>query len=315
MQTIQTFAAFVVMATLAACQSILPYEISRRDSDVDRSDFAAPDGYDRSFSPAAHNFRRATSTVGEPVRLGRASERFELRNGDCDGADCSLPRARAEIELLEKANPAQIGQNIWYGWSFYNDTVPAFTKENSLRLVFGQWTMGGDQRPIFRFIQLGKGEGKFDQCDPRVCSETGTSQGDLVVQLDDMASFNGWENMENDSYICRLFDLTQQRGKWVDLTVNTNFSTGIDGYLRIWVNGNLVCDYSGPVVSPASAKVGKTPGHRRGIYSSWDKRWRQAMSNAPKPRLVVYYDEFRTGSTRADVDVQIRLASSASAVD
>jgi hypothetical protein len=70
-----------------------------------------------------------------------------------------------------------------------------------------------------------------------------------------------------------------------------------------------------PLVSHSSAEVGRKPEHRRGIYSSWDKRWREATADAPKPELVVYYDEFRIGATRKDVDLRIRLASSASTFD
>lgn len=315
MQIIKICVALVLLTFPSACGSVLPFEISRRDTNTYASDFAPPRGYSRDFSPAAHNFRRATASVGEPVRMGRVSERFELRDGDCDVTDCTKPRARAEIQLSPKANPARVGQDVWYGWSFYNESVPAFTKENSLRLVFGQWTMGGGQRSIFRFIQLGAGESDFTTCDPRICTNPTTAQGDLVVQLDDIASYNRWGRAQNNGYICRLFDLTEQKGKWVDLTVNTNFSTGIDGYLRIWVNGRLACDYSGPLVSPPNARSKRKPEHRRGIFSSWDRRWRTTMEGARKPTLVVYYDEFRIGTYRAEVDVPSRKANSAPPLD
>ena len=42
-----------------------------------------PKGYAKLFSPAPHAFRY--STAGEPVRAGRVSERYELRDGDCAG--------------------------------------------------------------------------------------------------------------------------------------------------------------------------------------------------------------------------------------
>jgi len=315
MQFFKTATALIVLAALCACHPVSPFEIIKKDGNPDNSLFTAPKGYDRAFSPEAHNFRHTNVNSSEPVRRGKVSERFELRDGDCDRAACSQPRARAEIQISQKANPAEVGKDIWYGWSFYNESVPAFTRKDSLRLVFGQWTMGGGQRPVFRFIQLGEGEGDFGSCDPSICSEPNTRQGDLVVQLEDIARSNGWGTAENEGYICRLFDMTQQRGKWVDLTVNTNFAMGNDGYLRIWVNGALACDYSGPLVSPASAATGVQPRHRRGIYSSWDKRWRETTGDAAKPRLIVYYDEFRTGTARDDVDVLIRLAESAPALD
>ncbi|MEX0628528.1 MAG: hypothetical protein WD230_07865, partial [Cucumibacter sp.] len=47
----------------------------------------------RLFSPAPHAF----IAVAEPVRRGRVAERYELRDGDCGGSDCTAPRARAEV--------------------------------------------------------------------------------------------------------------------------------------------------------------------------------------------------------------------------
>lgn len=270
--------------------------------------YLPPEGYERLFSPQPHNFRRGLKELGDPVRLGATSERFELRNGDCGGADCVNPRARAEIQISNAANQARIGEDIWYGWSFYNATVPSFTEENSLRLVFGQWSVGGEQRPIFRLIQLGKGEGDFDKCDPRFCVETLSSRGDIVLQLEDVAKSTRWGDAQNNGYICRLFDMTEQRGKWVDLVVNSNFSTGSDGYLRVWVDGQLACNYSGPLVSRESAGTGMAPRDRRGIFSSWDKRWRKATGDARKPSLIVYYDEFKVGKSLADVDVRYSTA-------
>lgn len=304
MQVAKICAILAALSMLNACQSVSPVGVSGASGAA----LAPPAGYSRAFSPATHNYRRASASVGEPVRFGSTSERFELRHEDCDGADCTKPRARAEIQLSQNVNPARIGKNIWYGWSFYNESVPAFTRQNSLRLVFGQWTMGGGQRAILRFIQLGKGEGDFSKCDPSVCSGPDTSTGDLVVQLDDIATFNNWDDAQNNGYVCRLFDLTEQRGNWVDLTMNTNFSTGADGYLRIWVNRELVCDYSGPLVSPLSKRAsrGGRPEHRRGIFSTWDKRWRESMGDARKPTLIVYYDGFRSGKLLEEVDAPFR---------
>jgi len=303
MKFLGALAALAAIATLGAC---LPFDTGQDRSSAKSQLFMPPDGYDRLFSPLPHNFRPGQAKSGDPVRLGASSERFELRDGDCGGSDCANPRARTEIQVSKRENPARIGEDIWYGWSFYNASIPSFTKENSLRLVFGQWTVSGAQRPIFRFIQLGEGEGDFENCDARFCPETVASRGDLVVQLDGIAKAERWGDAQNNGYICRLFDMADQRGRWVDLTLNTNFSQGPDGYLRIWVNGDLACNYSGPVVNAASANDGGQPRDRRGIFSSWDKRWRKATDNARKPALIVYYDEFRTGRSKAKVDVRTR---------
>ena len=307
MQVIKTCAVLAVAALLSGCSSEVADRLNLRSEPNVQ---ALPAGYIRLLSPALHNFRMGRADAGDPVRSGTTSERFELRDGDCGGSDCDQPRSRAEIRATDKASKARIGQDIWYGYSFYNATVPSFQRDNSLRLVFGQWTLGGTHRPIFRFIQLGRDEGNFAGCDPSVCVGPNTTRGDIVVQLADIAQANGWGEAQNDGYICRLFDMLEQRGKWVDITLNTNFSAGADGYLRIWVNGQLACNYSGPLSSQTTLSAATNPHHRRGIFSSWNKRWKAATNGAEQPQLVVYYDEFRSGSSFADVDVRHRLVFS-----
>ncbi len=299
MQAFKPLVAGAAALLLGGCLSTFP-----ADGFNKVSRFETPRGMHRLMSPADHNFRRGFLSDGEPVRRGVLSERFELRDGDCGGSDCDNPRARAEIQTDRDENPARIGQDIWYGWSFYNASIPSFRAESSLRLVFGQWTMGGKNKPIFRFIQLGKGEASFDGCDPLVCNTRDRSKGDLVVQLEDIAKAQGWDDTRNNGYVCRLFDLAERQGQWVDIVVNTNFSPGEDGYLRIWVDQRMVCNYTGPLVSPQSLASGRAPGHRRGIYSSWTSRWEKIHGDTPRPRLVAYYDEFRTGKQMSEVDVR-----------
>ncbi|MEP5080080.1 MAG: heparin lyase I family protein [Tateyamaria sp.] len=304
MQVIKTCAALTAMALLSGCS---PEAASRLNLRPEPKLQAAPDGYVRLLSPASHNFQTGRASAGDPVRAGKTSERFELREGDCGGNDCLEPRSRAEIRVTDDATADRIGQDTWYGYSFYNATVPSFRKDNSLRLVFGQWTLGGKHRPIFRFIQLGEDEGNFAACDPSVCVGPNTTHGDVVVQLADIANANGWGKAQNDGYVCRLFDMVEQRGSWVDITLNTNFSAGNDGYLKIWVNGQQVCDYAGPLSSQTSLQAATNPHHRRGIFSSFNKRWRASTQDAAKPHLIVYYDEFRRGTSFAEVDVRHRL--------
>ncbi|MEP5153372.1 heparin lyase I family protein [Planktotalea sp.] len=292
--------SLVFLLFLSACQPVDPVQQQINSS----IEFAPPTGFTRAFSPKPYNFTRAYATQGKPVRFGEYSERFELRDGDCDVTNCSSPRARAEIQRDADFIKANVGDDIWYAWSFYNQSIPSFTAKNSLRLVFGQWTMGGQRPAIFRLMQVGQDEVNFAGCDPTVCSNIFPVRGDVVLQLDDIAKTYKWGESQNNGNICRLFDMTAARGQWVDLTVNTNFSTGDDGYLRVWVNGQLVCSYSGPIVSQASVleRSGNKPEHRRGIFSTWTNRWKGATGGAAIPTMVAYYDGFRFGSSFAEVN-------------
>ncbi|HSF91815.1 MAG TPA: hypothetical protein VLA51_06380, partial [Paracoccaceae bacterium] len=100
---------------LAGCLPAIPGFQTRSDDP-----FTPARGYERFFSPAPHNFRYTLADEGAPVRSGARAERYELRTGDCGGSDCGNARYRAEIRMTDEQNPAKVGEEIWYGWSFYN---------------------------------------------------------------------------------------------------------------------------------------------------------------------------------------------------
>lgn len=296
-------ACFLLAAGLAACGTVIT--ISVPGGGLSRS---FPEGYERFASPAPHAFRFSES--GEPVRRGKISERFELRDGDCGGNDCGKPWYRTEIGQTPDATSASLGSDIWYGWSFYNENLNSVSNQSSLGLMFGQWKLESDRPSIFRIAQVSLGDGNWQTCDPAVCDRSGDATMDVVVSLEDMRTANNWGPEQNSGLVCRLFSMAQNRGKWVDLVANTNFSPDANGYLRIWVNGELRCNYSGPLVSVTSAlKSAKDPNQRRGIFAARAETWETANVGAIKPTMVVYYDEFLEGERREDVDPHYREAN------
>lgn len=265
-----------------------------------------PRGYNGNLSQD-HSFRY--TVAGEPVRYGQRAERFELRDGECGRVDCGHPRFRAEIRMARGRTQARIGQDIWYGWSFYNENIRSFPGRNNIMNVVGQWKMGGDAAPIFKLVQIGRNEGNFRGCDGTICNRSSQQSWDVVVQLDDMKNAHGWGERQNWGLVCRLFSMEANRGRWVDIVVNTNFSTGSDGYLRIWINGQQRCDYRGPMVVNTSRSLYPGPNHRRGIFVSYTRRWERERPGQPYPTQIVFYDEFLVGRNRAEVDTRQRIAS------
>lgn len=263
----------------------------------------APVGYQRNLMPHAHGFRY--SADGEPVRAGLVSERYELRDGDCGGGDCTNPRYRSEVRLAPSNTQARIGENIWYGWSFYNQNIASYPQAVSLMNVFGQWKMGGSNPPSIKLVQIGRGEAYRD----------GDRNHDVVIQLDDANEGLNWGERRNWGIVCRLFNIDQARGQWTDIVMNTNFSTGDDGYLRIWVNGQQRCDYTGPITVNTDTSLYPGPNVRRGIYGSFTSRWDRVRPNQPKPTLVAFYDEFRFGQSRDAVDIRLIEQRGGAAVD
>jgi hypothetical protein len=301
------FALILLPALVAGCGSSITITLPGGGAARAAREPVIPKGYARLYSPAPYAFR--FSTADEPVRRGKRSERFELREGDCGGSDCGRNRARAVVIALSSAISARLDHDIWYGWSFYNASVGAVTREQSLGTVLGQWKLEGDQPSSFRLVQVATGEGDLARCDPAVCTRGGADGDDVMLELDEMAQAMGWGTAQHQGRICRLFGLAANRGRWVDIVVNTNFGTDAYGYLRVWVNGELRCNYQGQVVSAAAAQARVAgPTNRRGLFNSYTGRWTKAFGAAPKPTLIAYYDEYLSGASRADVDTRLREA-------
>ena len=281
-----------ITMAIAVCASLSACNLTTSSNNPTR------EGYNNNLSPHEHAF----NLTSEEVRYGSLSERYEVRDGDCGGSDCTNPRYRSEISLSKKNTKARLDQDIWYGWSFFNKNILSSSTKWNLMFVLGQWKMGGDNPPIFKLVQIGAREGNWGGCDKKICNRN-FSRDDVVIQLDDMKEKYSWGRKENWGLICKLFNIEDSIGTWVDIVVNTNFSTKNDGYLKVWINGEQKCDYKGQVVTLKTKRFYPGPNHRRGIYVSYTKRWDKIRPHLTKPTAIAYYDEFRSGKKREDVDI------------
>ena len=266
------------------------------------------DGYQNNISPYKHAFELVS--YPHPVRYGKKSERFEVRDGDCGGSDCKAPRYRSEIAIHKNKTKARIGKDIWYGWSFYNKNIPSFDKTINLGIVVGQWKMGGDNHPMLFIKQFGDLWVKnnwSNRCKDNICSKNlADKAADVFIQLDDMRVNGGMNNKPSMwGLVCRLFSMKENRNKWVDIIINTNFSDKDDGYLNIWINDVKRCEYKGRITVTRDFSKFPGPNHRRGIYVSSTKKWDKYLSSKKKPTFIAYYDEFRVGKSREEVDIRI----------
>jgi hypothetical protein len=296
----------LALALLFGCGQVITINFSgTTPSAQSYADGALPQGYERFLSPATWNFRY--SWPGEPVRRGEVSERYELRDGDCADADCTNGRLRAEIRELQTAPTAHVGKDIWYGWSFYNDNIGTVIRDQSVGTVIGQWKLDGNSPAVFRIVQTYTGELDWTKCSPAYCNPLGSPTEDVVAELENMHVSAHWGAAQNFGDVCRLFSMAENRGKWVDIVVNSNFAANEDGYLRIWINGVMRCNYYGRMVAGTPFGLGGAPlSHRRGLFASYTKPWRDKQNGAAIPTMVAYYDEFRSGSSRGDVDPAAR---------
>jgi len=224
-----------------------------------------------------------------PVRAGKTSERFEVRPGDCywDSGwnDCATDRERSE--LSEQEPYSSVGGEYWYGWSIFipEDYPNIFPAKTALGQFFQKKTLS-----------------------PPVMFQNHV--GGYWLDLNQM-------NGSFEAYYL-LIPENEFRGRWHDIIVHAKWSTGSDGFIKVWVNGKLKVEHLGPQTMftyPIFFKYG--------IYRSFIsryKKWKQLegiigeMAGQKKmgknvdkvPTQIVYFDEVRKGKSRESVDPSLR---------
>lgn len=259
----------------------------------------APQGYELLQSSRDFAFRYTEND--EPVRRGNVAERIELRDGYCSGTDCKPDRLRSEIRIPKRRALARYGQDIWFGWSFLIEEMSPEFGYVGVYPFLGQWKTAPENSPTIVFMMGGSGSRKDE----------------IHVTLDDMRRVNGGyvQGIKNGHVCKNMFTVRQAKSEWQDIVINTNFSRGDDGYLNVWINGQLKCEYRGQIVGTQSSSDYRGPNHRRGVYIGNTTRWRAAKGDEPIPPVIVYYDEFLHGASREEVDTRLREAAGLPAKD
>tara|TARA_Y100001970_G_C14149463_1_gene811823 strand:- start:117 stop:1052 length:936 start_codon:yes stop_codon:yes gene_type:complete len=158
---------------------------------------------------------------GHPVRHGKKSIRFELRNGDCgkdrDGGwnDCKEDRERHELSANNKKDRMSRGE-YWFAWSIY------FTKDHKnlfpLSSNYGQFHQHNGE-PVFMFKER-------------------KDSYSVVRTIGDY-----------DYHERKLIGKNDMIGKWHDILINVKWTKKDDGFFKIWVNNKIKYEYKGPTKS------------------------------------------------------------------
>ena len=199
-----------------------------------------------------------------PVRAGPTAQRFELRAGDCGQqvgwSDCAQDRER--VEQSQRRPWIELGQEIWVSYSLWLD--PRWPDISPVTTTLGQFHHRDSGTPAVLFVQRG---GAYWL---RIESAKSLYQGRDLIKLADLAAM---------------------RGRWLDVVVQARFSSGSDGVLRVWVNGQPRAEVLGPNT------LGTTPVFfKYGIYRSF-------VSRVPNRGVhIAYWDEVRSGASRDQVD-------------
>lgn len=202
------------------------------------------------------------------IREGRSAWMFDVRPGDCGGADCREDRERVERWDRSGSKP---GEAHWYAWSLRladdfpyirptNTTLGQFKQEPQGCEVAG---VGVENNRLFFYNKL---------CTP---------SGETVYMIDQP-----------------FLSLDAARGRWIDLLVHSNWSAGPDGFLDFYVDGRRVASHRGRVSYNLRDKI----TFRFGIYRSFVSRY-TAKTGRPVPRQWAVYDNVRRGPTRESVEL------------
>lgn len=254
------------------------------------------------------------------TRAGRKAQRFELRHGDCGTNkywdDCGNDRMRIERKEDPKGRMQKAGQQVWYGWSFYlPEDYRDFGEGN---VLIGQMKMKDWRTPLWQVNLRG---------------------GKMHLWLDDRGG-------------CSVASLSSLRGRWTDVVLFADYSRDPAGAsAEMYLNGKKVCSMTRPMITAQMLNSGAGDLYfKYGLYGSYVSRWlnrnktqqvaarafadtyagqtgssktsRSATSHpfdydwgVELPAQVIYYDEMRYGSSRAQVDIRMLEAAGVKPVD
>jgi hypothetical protein len=181
------------------------------------------ENYTNDRKPWNHLFAEAP---GYPVRMGWASERYELRPGDCFGDDCNRQPSFERAESAQDGQQQYEGDEYWYGWSFF---VPADIPGLASGFThFGQFQQHSLYNPIWMFTKV--------------------YAGDFVMRYNATAPGGA-------KFTFPLMSDSEFRGRWHDIVVHAKWALDTSGFTRVWVNGTKMVDYSGPTRTAGNTDV------------------------------------------------------------
>lgn len=261
----------------------------------------------------SHRQRYRYAKVAGPTRRGERAERFEIRHGDCGRSsgwnDCESDRGRVEMKERPKNAFSKPGKGVWYGYSILipNDFV-SLGRANTL---LGQVKAEGWSMPMWHL------------------------------------TYNDSPYLHYaDGKTCKIGSLASWKGRWIDVTIYAHYGhAGEDVYFQLYKDGKLLCQRKSPFMPAEFRKRKPKLGLKYGLYNSFVSRYLARHGRTPAevtayaqsheggrskspsptpfkynwgvelPTHVVYYDEFRAGARREDVDVRMLEARGVPAVD
>lgn len=200
---------------------------------------------------------------GLPVLDGTQSARFEVRPGDCTASaafdDCTNDRSRHEIQ--ESHVGSTEGQTLVYDTHVYIPPQPRFRPVGDNLLFLTQINYGDpDSYGTVAYLEVGQG-------------------GELIIRTHQGL---GWDVREQ--YVVA----TNPVGRWVNVRYEIKSTAGPDGFLKVYVDGDLRVDEVRQTLStPVGANTIKV-----GIYNAFKSDAKEEYDTQ-----VVFFDGIAKGTT------------------
>jgi len=164
----------------------------------------------------------ARSTVVTPGRDGSTALRLHTEPGDSN-VDGSGVNERDDVNLTQAQTNCYQGQNMWYAHSlmFPSD----FVLPNGWLVVFD-----------FHNTSAGAGQANLE-------IDVGSSGNMTFSGYGGAVPYPTWRSPDYSANLGTL-----QKNVWYDFVYNANWSANSDGYMKVWLNGNLILSYNGPTL-------------------------------------------------------------------
>jgi len=104
-----------------------------------------------------------------------------------------------------------------------------------------------------------------------------------------------WIDNQGTSEYTKLIDPSIFRGRWHMIEINAKWSKDDDGFMKIYVNGELKFDHKGRAASA------DTLYFKCGIYRSFMSRYKNHYNVEKVPGQTVYYTNVKHGGTRQSI--------------
>ena len=213
----------------------------------------------------AHEFAAPHSVriVPDPTDPGNRVARFELRPGD------RPVNLGLRAELSEFAFKAPFRQEMVYRFRTY---IPEDWPNQDVRCLIAQWHAWHDWvlAEALRSPVLGI-EYRDDAFLIRLC------HNDRWIQRDNTRE-------SNHRTVVYRSDAHAEKGVWHTFEVQVRWSPDPDGTLKVWIDGEPVVDYAGPI----GYRDALGPYFKMGLYR-----------DATPDTFVIYHDDYRRYPVRA----------------